>query len=182
MLVLEAWGNRGSSLWTTKRTKTFRDRADPSSRASRTSFKASSCIAGWRGNAKKGTKDERQLKFLHSLFPYKEVISYKHPTAHTQTQRQEKEASKKGGKRGKEHFQTVTGERGFLTFYCIRWQGNCCLCMSLSLVFKAYSLHPTAIPAEKAERLRKSKAGSLEGERATSVHRIKSGAVAYSAR
>lgn len=45
MLVLEAWGNRASSFWTTNRTSTFLDRAEPSSRASKTSFSASSCIA-----------------------------------------------------------------------------------------------------------------------------------------
>lgn len=45
MLVLEAWGNRGSNLCTTKRTNTFLDKAEPSSKARRTSFRASSCIA-----------------------------------------------------------------------------------------------------------------------------------------
>lgn len=45
MLVLEACGKRGSSLWTTKRTKTFLDNAEPSSRARRTNFRASSCMA-----------------------------------------------------------------------------------------------------------------------------------------
>lgn len=45
MLVLEAWGNRGSNLCTTKRTNTFLDKAEPSSKAKRTSFRASSCIA-----------------------------------------------------------------------------------------------------------------------------------------
>lgn len=73
MLVLEAWGNRGSSLWTTKRTKTFRDKADPSSSASRTSFKASSCIAGVGGGGgemrRKETKDERRPRKI-SAVPY----------------------------------------------------------------------------------------------------------------
>lgn len=46
MLVLEACGKRGSSLWTTKRTNTFLERAEPSSRARRTNLRASSCIAG----------------------------------------------------------------------------------------------------------------------------------------
>lgn len=45
MLVLEAWGNRGSNLCTTKRTNTFLDKAEPSSKARRTNFRASSCIA-----------------------------------------------------------------------------------------------------------------------------------------
>lgn len=45
MLVLEAWGNRASSFWTTNKTNTFLDKAEPSSRASKTSFRASSCIA-----------------------------------------------------------------------------------------------------------------------------------------
>lgn len=45
MLVLEAWGKRASSFWTTNNTSTFRDKAEPSSRASKTSFSASSCIA-----------------------------------------------------------------------------------------------------------------------------------------
>lgn len=50
MLVLEACGKRGSSLWTTNRTKTFLDNAEPSSRARRTNFRASSCMALRRTN------------------------------------------------------------------------------------------------------------------------------------
>lgn len=45
MLVLEACGNLGSRRCTTNSTSTFLDRADPSSRASSTSFNASSCMA-----------------------------------------------------------------------------------------------------------------------------------------
>lgn len=45
MLVLDAWGKRASSFWTTNKTNTFLDKAEPSSRASKTSFSASSCIA-----------------------------------------------------------------------------------------------------------------------------------------
>ena len=43
--VLDAWGNIGSSLWTTNITRTFLLRGLPSSNASRTSFSTSSCIA-----------------------------------------------------------------------------------------------------------------------------------------
>lgn len=57
MLVLEACGKRGSSLWTTKRTNTFLDRAEPSSRARRTNFRASSCMA--RGEKKTNTRREK---------------------------------------------------------------------------------------------------------------------------
>lgn len=46
MLVLEAWGKWGSSRWTTNITSTFLDKADPSSRANKTSFRTSSCIPG----------------------------------------------------------------------------------------------------------------------------------------
>lgn len=45
MLVLEACGKCGSNLWTTNMTRTFRDRAEPSSKASKTNFRTSSCIA-----------------------------------------------------------------------------------------------------------------------------------------
>lgn len=44
--VLEACGYCASSRCTTNRTSTFRDRADPSSNASKISFNTSSCIAG----------------------------------------------------------------------------------------------------------------------------------------
>ena len=50
MLVLEAWGNLGSSLCTTKSTRTFLESAEPSSSASNTSFSASSCIASAHKN------------------------------------------------------------------------------------------------------------------------------------
>lgn len=45
MLVFDAWGNRASSFCTTNSTRTFLDRADPSSSANSTSFRASSCMA-----------------------------------------------------------------------------------------------------------------------------------------
>ena len=48
MLVLEACGKWGSSRWTTNMTRTLRDKADPSSKASKTSRSTSSCIAGPR--------------------------------------------------------------------------------------------------------------------------------------
>ena len=48
MLVLDACGKWGSSLWTTNMTSTLRERADPSSRAKSTNRRTSSCIAGPR--------------------------------------------------------------------------------------------------------------------------------------
>lgn len=65
MLVLEAWGNRASSFWTTNRTSTFLDKAEPSSRASRTSFRASSCIAGeekLEGGCRDREKDSKRCE------------------------------------------------------------------------------------------------------------------------
>jgi hypothetical protein len=67
MLVLEACGKCGSNLWTTNMTRTLRDRAEPSSNASKTNFRTSSCIAEKYDTISVFNSTQYMLLFHHTV-------------------------------------------------------------------------------------------------------------------
>ena len=70
ILVFEAWGKWGSNLWTTNMTSTFLERAEPSSKANKTNFKTSSCMAGKQCIMVKSDKKLKHCTIIYIIVQY----------------------------------------------------------------------------------------------------------------